>query len=167
MRESVLTLLRGERCQLVQLTRAGSSVAGGCLDEGSRTLVARAVRVGGPVVTSGSAADESESLLLSDLRCALAAPITVHGETVACFYVTSRHLGDLFGEQERQLAALIATLAGAAYEHLAGSEDRFRSLAQNSSDVLTLVDGDGLVSYQSDAVSRIFALPAASSSASP
>ncbi len=162
VRESVLTLLRGERCQLVQLTRAGSSVAGGCLDEGSRTLVARAVRVGGPVVTSGSAADESESLLLSDLRCALAAPITVHGETVACFYVTSRHLGDLFGEQERQLAALIATLAGAAYEHLAGSEDRFRSLAQNSSDVLTLVDGDGLVSYQSDAVSRIFALPAAS-----
>ncbi len=162
VRDAVITLLRGERCQMVPLTRDGRGGhrpgPAALLDDGSRTLVTRAVAHGEPVVTGGSPADESESLLLSDLRSALAAPITVHGEPVACFYVTHRQLGDLFGEQERQLATLIATLAGAAYEHLAGSEDRFRSLAQNSSDVLTLVDGGGLVTYQSDAVSRIFEL---------
>jgi diguanylate cyclase (GGDEF)-like protein/PAS domain S-box-containing protein len=57
-----------------------------------------------------------------------------------------------------QLAAFVATLAGAAYEHLAGAETRFRSLAQNSSDVLTLVDRQGFVSYQSSAARRVFAL---------
>ena len=42
------------------------------------------------------------------------------------------------------------------YEHLLGSETRFRALAQNSSDVITLVDADGIVSYQSAAVGTVF-----------
>jgi len=50
-----------------------------------------------------------------------------------------------FGEAEMQLADFIATLAGAAFEHLLGNETRFRSLAQNSSDVITLLARDGTV----------------------
>ncbi len=62
------------------------------------------------------------------------------GEVVACFYVTHRQINDLFGDIEIQLAEFIATLAGAALEHVAGSEARFRSLVQNSSDVITIVE---------------------------
>jgi diguanylate cyclase (GGDEF)-like protein/PAS domain S-box-containing protein len=163
VREAALALLRGERCHLVDVTHledeALVSQSGEWVDEISRTLLRRAVAAGAPVVASDPAADESESLLLSGIRSVLAAPIVVHGETVSCFYVTHRQIGQLFGEEEVQLAAFIATLAGAAFEHLAGTETRFRSLAQNSSDVLTLVDVHGVVSYQSSAAGRVFALP--------
>src|SRR5581483_9883935 len=50
----------------------------------------------------------------------------------------------------------VATLAGAARDHVAGSEARFRSLAQNSSDVITIVGADGRITYQSASVTRVF-----------
>jgi protein-histidine pros-kinase len=125
----------------------------------SRTLIARAVEEGAPVVALEQVGETNESLLLSGIRSAIAAPILVDGKATTCLYATHRQIGQLFGDEEVQLAAFIATLAGAAFEHLAGSETRFRSLAQNSSDVITLVDSDGIVSYQSSAVSRVFALP--------
>jgi diguanylate cyclase (GGDEF)-like protein/PAS domain S-box-containing protein len=165
IRDAALALLRGERCHLVDVKALNDerllSQSGESVDSVSRTLLARAVATGAPVVASDPTADESESLLLSGIRSVLAAPIVAHGETVACFYVTHRQIGQLFGDEEVQLAAFVASLAGAAYEHLAGTETRFRSLAQNSSDVLTLVDGHGLVSYQSSAAGRVFALTGA------
>ncbi len=94
--------------------------------------------------------------MLSGIRSALAVPISVQGETRSCIYVTHRQLGELFGEEEIQLAAFIATLAGAAYEHLLGSETRFRAMAQSSSDVITLVDANGTIDYQSAAVQTVF-----------
>ena len=165
-REAATALLRGERCHLLDVRALQDdqlvSESGESVDEISHTLLARAVASGGPVVAADANADESESLLLSGIRSVLAAPIVVHGEVRSLFYVTHRQVGQLFGEQEIQLAAFVATLAGAAYEHLAGSETRFRSLAQNSSDVLTLVDASGTVSFQSPAVQRVFGLPAGS-----
>jgi len=164
VRAAGTTLLRGERCHLVQvaaldhhrlLTQSGEPV-----DAVSRTVLAQAVERREPVVAGEPAHADSESLLLSGMRSVLAAPVFLDGEPVSCFYVTHRQLGHLFGDEEVQLAAFVATLAGAALEHLAGSEARFRSLAQNSSDVLTLVDGDGVVGYQSPAVHRVFGLPA-------
>ncbi|MCU1599941.1 MAG: hypothetical protein JWO22_650, partial [Frankiales bacterium] len=163
-REAALALLRGERCHLVDVASLQSdrliSDSGESVDEISHTLLQRAVETGAPVVAADAGADESESLLLSGIRSVLAAPVIVHGEVRSLFYVTHRQVGQLFGEEECQLAAFVATLAGAAYEHLAGSETRFRSLAQNSSDVLTLVDSEGVVSYQSPAVQRVFGLAA-------
>ncbi len=160
--QAAVALLRGESCHLVSVDALGgegvTTQSGELLDEVSRTLLRRAVQSGEPVVASDPCAEGSESLLLSGIRSVLAAPIHIHGETISCFYVSHRQLGRLFGAQEIQLAAFIATLAGAAYEHLDSSEERFRSLAQNSSDVLTLVDAAGLVSYQSAAVSRVFDL---------
>jgi diguanylate cyclase (GGDEF)-like protein/PAS domain S-box-containing protein len=129
-------------------------------DAVSRTVVQRALSEGVPVVAGDAGPDDSESLLLSGMRSVLAAPVCVSGEPVSCFYVTHGQVGQLFGEEEVQLAEFIATLTGASLEHLAGSEARFRSLAQNSSDVLTLVDERGVVSHQSPAVTRVFGLPA-------
>jgi diguanylate cyclase (GGDEF)-like protein/PAS domain S-box-containing protein len=161
-REAAQALLRGERCHLIDASALESdqlvSHSGEHVDEISYTLLARAVASGEPVVAADTNTDDSESLLLSGIRSVLAAPVVVHGEVRSLFYVTHRQVGQLFGEEEVQLAAFVATLAGAAYEHLAGTETRFRSLAQNSSDVLTLVDASGAVSYQSPAAQRVFGL---------
>jgi diguanylate cyclase (GGDEF)-like protein/PAS domain S-box-containing protein len=162
IRDAALTLLRGERCHLVNVSGPLSdrltSDSGEAVDLVSQTLLNRAIEAGTPVVASDPTADESESLVLSGIRSVLAAPIVVHGETLSCFYVTHEHIGQLYGDEEIQLAAFVANLAGAAFEHLAGAETRFRSIGQNSSDVLTLVDRSGVVTYQSSAASRVFAL---------
>ena len=161
IREAALTLLRAERCHLVPVAALAqerlTTQSGEDLYDTSRSLLAAAVETGAPVVAVEQAPDSNESLLLSGIRSALAAPIIVAGAPTTCLYATHRQIGRLFGDDEIQLAAFIATLAGAALEHLAGSEARFRSLAQNSSDVITLVDRDGVVSYQSSAVERVFA----------
>jgi diguanylate cyclase (GGDEF)-like protein/PAS domain S-box-containing protein len=44
---------------------------------------------------------------------------------------------------------------------LSASEQRFRALVQQSSDVVTVVDARGLVLYQSESVQRVFGYPAA------
>jgi PAS domain S-box-containing protein len=163
IRDAALTLLRAERCHLIAVGQLAqerlTTQSGEDLFGMSRTLLARAVDEGAPVVALGQAADSNESLLLSGVRSAIAAPILVDGKPATMLYATHRQISELFGDEEVQLAAFIATLAGAAFEHLAGSETRFRSLALNSSDVITLVDRDGIVSYQSAAVSRVFASP--------
>jgi diguanylate cyclase (GGDEF)-like protein/PAS domain S-box-containing protein len=163
IRDAALGLLRGERCHLINVEDALdellTSESGEAVDEVSRTLVLKAVESGVPVVAGDPTVDESESLVLSGIRSVLAAPIVVNGETTRCFYVTHRQVGSLFGEEEVQLAAFVASLAGAAFEHLAGTETRFRSLGQNSSDVTTLLDRDGVVTYQSPTASPVFAHP--------
>src|SRR6202034_1206965 len=73
-----------------------------------------------------------------------------------CFNVTHHRVDDLFGDVEIQLAEFIATLAGAALERVAGSEAHFRSLAQNSSDVTTVVDHAGRITYQSSSAEQVF-----------
>jgi len=164
VRQSALALLRPERCHLIPVSSlAGDTLttqSGEGVDGISRTLLSQAVVAGAPVVALDESPGTTDSLVLSGVRSALAAPIFVHGEALACLYVTHRQVGELFGEEERQLAALITTLAGAGYEHLAGNETRFRSLAQSSTDVTTLLDADGFVTYQSAAVQTVFGLPA-------
>ena len=164
IRQAALTLLRGERCHIISVAHVRDenpvTVSGERADAISQTLLARAIEAGVPIVAGDLTADGSESLLLSEIRSVLVAPIMVDGKALWCFYITHSQLGELFGEEEIQLASFVATLAGAAFEHLAGTEARFRAIGQNSSDVLTLVDRAGAVTYQSSAASRVFALPA-------
>ncbi|HVU73255.1 MAG TPA: EAL domain-containing protein [Mycobacteriales bacterium] len=165
VRDATLALLRGERCHIITLDPTQPdidaqlvSASDEDLDRVSRTLVAQAVAAGEPAVMDDFGVGESESVLLADVRSVLAAPIAVHGKVVACFYTTHREVGELFGEDEVSLSSFIATLAGAALEHLADSEARFRSLAQNSSDVITLVNRNLVVLDQSAALMRVFGL---------
>jgi PAS domain S-box-containing protein len=161
VRDAAATLLRGERCHVVDVDAvAGASAitkSGEHVDQLSHSLVARALESGGPVVLSEPPAERSgDSIVLSQLRSALCAPIYSEGKAVACLYVTHSQVTGLFGPDEIRLTEFIATLAGAALEHVAGTEARFRSLAQNSSDVITVVDRDGRIAYQSSAVTRVF-----------
>jgi PAS domain S-box-containing protein len=164
IRESTLALLRAERCHLVPIAALSdhslTTQSGEGIDGLSQSLLVEAATQGRPVAALDETADSTDSLVLSGIRSAMAAPISVQGEVRSLLYVTHTHLGELFGEEEAQLAAFIATLSGAAYEHLLGSETRFRALVQSSSDVITLVDPDGVVIYQSAALQTVFGLPA-------
>ena len=161
VREAALILLRGDHCHVIELRAElgddHATESGENLNELSRSLLMRAIDqrvvvVGG----AGNDADSAESMLLAGLKSVLCAPIVADGEVVGCFYLTHHQVNNLFGEIEVQLAEFIATMAGAALEHVAGSEARFRSLAQNSSDVVTIVGRDGRISYQSSSVERVF-----------
>jgi diguanylate cyclase (GGDEF)-like protein/PAS domain S-box-containing protein len=159
-RQGVMDLLRPEHCHIVRLdgdrSSSPSTESGERVDDLSRSLIERAVSAGGPVVSGDAVADAAESLVLSGVRSVLCAPIIGEGRAQACFYLTHAHVGGLFGDHDIQLAEFVATLAGAALEHVAGSEARFRSLAQHSSDVITIVRPDGVIGYQSSSVARVF-----------
>jgi diguanylate cyclase (GGDEF)-like protein/PAS domain S-box-containing protein len=159
-RQGIGDLLRAEHCHIVRLGADPAATllteSGEQVDDLSRSLVQRAVASGGPVVSGDSAADAAESLVLSGVRSVLCAPIISEGQVQACFYLTHAHIGGLFDDDDVQLAEFVASLAGAALEHVAGSEARFRSLAQHSSDVITIVRPDGVIAYQSSSVSRLF-----------
>ncbi|MEO5678452.1 MAG: EAL domain-containing protein, partial [Acidimicrobiales bacterium] len=160
VREASLNLLRGDTCHVVLVGDSGVdllSESGQIVDATSRSVLERAVSTRAPVTSGGGdAADPSESLVLSDVRSVLCAPILCEDRVVACLSTTHRQIGGLFGDAEVKLASFVATLAGAALDHVAGSEARFRSLAQNASDVITIVDPGGAVVYQSSSVGRVF-----------
>lgn len=166
VRAAAVTLLRGEKCDILDVADAGGEMAATAsaatastnrVDRLSRSLISQALSAGKPVILADDVlSDSADSIVLSGLRSALCAPIYCEGIAVACLYVTHSHVGGLFGEDEIQLTEFVTALAGAALEHVAGTEARFRSLAQNSSDVITIVDRDATVVYQSSAVTRVF-----------
>ncbi|HEX2274531.1 MAG TPA: ATP-binding protein [Acidimicrobiales bacterium] len=126
VQEASLTLLRGERCTVLEVEDSSGSlqlrvVEGSGDDRYSRSLLERAVREDGPVTFEDAlGADAGDSMLLSGARSALCAPISVRGQVVAALYVTHGQVGALFGEEERRLAEFIAVLAGSALENAEG-----------------------------------------------
>ncbi|HEX2192908.1 MAG TPA: EAL domain-containing protein, partial [Acidimicrobiales bacterium] len=160
VRRAAARLLRGERCHLIKVEDGvpadTTTVSGESLAEVSRGLVERAAADGVPVLGAEHEADVTESMVLAGVRSALCAPIRCEDKVVACFVVTHRAVAGLFGDEEVALASFIASLAGATLERVAGSEARYRSLALNSTDVVTIVDEHGIVAYQSASVTRVF-----------
>ncbi len=158
--QAAVALLRGEQCHVLDLSAPGEEIttlSGEVIDSVSRTLVVEAAKTGLPVVSSPTEGLEvTESIVLSGARSVLCAPIMIEGEAVAAFYVTHAQLGGLFGGEELQLASFITTLAAATLEHVAGTEARFRSLVQHSSDVITVVGADGHITFQGPSIERVF-----------
>jgi len=162
VQESVVHLLRGDQCEVVMVTGNHEdefiTASGESAMDLSRCVLDRAIALQVPVVSGGhsAGANLTERLLLAESQSILCAPILSDGKVVACFYVTHHRVSGHFSVEEIQLAEFIATLAGAALDHVAGSEAHFRSLAQNSSDVITIVDPQGIITYQSSSVERVF-----------
>jgi len=159
--DAAVQLLRGDRCHVIMFDEDPmvdfTTESGEPVTDLSMSVLARAVATESPVVSGVVAdADLGDSLILADLRSVLCAPILSGGRVVACFYLTHHQVDGLFGDEEIQMAEFIATLAGAALDQVAGSEAHFRSLAQHSSDVITIVDPSGHITYQSASVERVF-----------
>lgn len=65
----------------------------------------------------------------------------------------------VFDEGNRAIAACVSALniteEKRAVDRLITSEERFRSLVQNSSDIITILDKTGIISYESPSIKRI------------
>lgn len=126
VQKAALRLLRGERCLILKVATETEEdrlrvVAGDETKGFSRTVVARVLETGRPVViTEGISGDVSDSVVLSEARSILAAPISARGRVTGCIYIVHHKVGQLFGEEETRLASFITTLAGAALENAEG-----------------------------------------------
>jgi signal transduction histidine kinase/tetratricopeptide (TPR) repeat protein len=137
-RDAAMKLIRCQHCLVIEVTgELQSGLSGGRGQAGPRvvlggddrvvvssTLVRHAMELGEPAVASSGVPDpgpgevtESDSIMLSGVRSALAAPIPQRDEPRYCLYMTHVKVGGLFGEEERRLAAFIGSLAGAALEN--------------------------------------------------
>jgi signal transduction histidine kinase/tetratricopeptide (TPR) repeat protein/ActR/RegA family two-component response regulator len=125
VRHASLALLRGEQCEVLPVPLTAN------LPHVSTTIVRRALEERAVVALStlaGDALDSSDSIELSGVRSALCAPVLRDGEVVALVYVSHAGFEDLFGEDETRIAEFIATLAGAAMEHVANAEAELREM---------------------------------------
>jgi two-component system cell cycle sensor histidine kinase/response regulator CckA len=120
------------------------------------------------VVVEGLNDDAGASVVLAGVRSVLCAPYFVRGAPAGCLYATHRLVGGLFDEADARVAEFMAALAGAALEQAAAfaevealladkkrAEERFRSLIENATDLITVLGPDGTIRYESPALERI------------
>jgi signal transduction histidine kinase len=117
VKKAARTLLRLEECILIENPATLPDNATGA----SRQLIAEMLRTRAPAIFSeNDGRSASDSIVLSETRSAICAPIILGDRVVACFYGAHSEIGGLFGENERKIAEFIGTLAGAALENAEG-----------------------------------------------
>jgi signal transduction histidine kinase len=120
------TLLRADAAAVAVLTDDGlQDLRTGAPAAVSRTLFDAALRDGAPVIhDEGLPATPVESMVFAGTRSALCAPIRARGTPQAALWVSSSQFGRLFGPEDAQLSAFIASLAGAALDNAAAFAER-------------------------------------------
>ncbi|MCC6790225.1 MAG: EAL domain-containing protein [Thermomicrobiales bacterium] len=119
------------------------------------------LRVEGPAVAGDDlAASLRASLAMPTSGPVRMAPLFMAGELRGGLFVaTDRSLGDhdLGWSQSlaSQLALALERTTLAENLHMRRSEERFRSLVRNASDVILICDADGLVKYASPSIERV------------
>jgi PAS domain S-box-containing protein/putative nucleotidyltransferase with HDIG domain len=134
---------------------------------GGDDLASRALAANEPVV--GAIAPSTASLLGHRAlpRSGAAVPVTVHGTALGVFEVWSAR-PDAFADQPPSALRMAVSLLGLAWHNhdlwrreedtrraIAASEARFKSLVQNSSDVVMVANADGAIHELSDSATRI------------
>jgi diguanylate cyclase (GGDEF)-like protein/PAS domain S-box-containing protein len=99
-------------------------------------------------------------LKLPKSRMTLVAPLTVRGEVRGALVVSSPEritadVADALEALSRQVSLAVEGAALAADLHRRQSEARFRSLVAHSSDLITVLDGEGTITYQSPSIERV------------
>jgi diguanylate cyclase (GGDEF)-like protein/PAS domain S-box-containing protein len=99
-------------------------------------------------------------LRLAEGRSTLVAPLTVRGDVRGALVISSpdgvtRDLLDALGALATQVSLAVEGASLAEDLHRRQSEARFRSLVAHSSDLITVLDADGVVTYQSPSVERV------------
>jgi len=130
-------------------------------DGGVRLLApatARALRAGERIELRG---DERRDLVLAaDQRCALVLPLSVRGETRGLLVVAdaappSRAAASALAALATQVSLALESAALTEEVHRATSEARFGSLVQHASDLITVLDRNATVVYQSPSIERV------------
>jgi diguanylate cyclase (GGDEF)-like protein/PAS domain S-box-containing protein len=99
-------------------------------------------------------------LRLPEGQTTFVAPLTVRGDVRGALVISSpenvtRDLADALGALATQVSLAVEGATLAADLHRRRSEARFRSLVAHSTDLITVLDADGIVTYQSPSVERV------------
>src|SRR6266705_2403112 len=99
-------------------------------------------------------------LRLPEGNATIVAPLTVRGEVRGAIVISSpvsptRDRGDALGALATQVSLAVEGASLAEDLHRRQSEARFRSLVAHSSDLITVLDADGIVTYQSPSIERV------------
>jgi diguanylate cyclase (GGDEF)-like protein/PAS domain S-box-containing protein len=99
-------------------------------------------------------------LRLPEGQTTIVAPLTVRGEVRGAIVISTpvnltRDLLDALGALATQVSLAVEGASLAADLHRRQSEARFRSLVAHSSDLITVLDADGLITYQSPSIERL------------
>src|SRR6059036_2911080 len=99
-------------------------------------------------------------LRLPEGQTTIVAPLTVRGEVRGAIVISSpvsltRDLIDALGALATQVSLAVEGASLAEDLHRRQSEARFRSLVAHSSDLITVLDADGIVTYQSPSIERV------------
>src|SRR5207248_3379059 len=99
-------------------------------------------------------------LRLAEGHSTVVAPLTVRGDVRGALVVSSpdgvsSDLADALGALATQVSLAVEGASLAADLHRRESEARFRSLVAHSSDLITVLDADGIVTYQSPSIERM------------
>jgi diguanylate cyclase (GGDEF)-like protein/PAS domain S-box-containing protein len=99
-------------------------------------------------------------LRLPEGQTTMVAPLTVRGDVRGALVVSSpenvtRDLAEALGALATQVSLAVEGASLAADLHRRQGEARFRSLVAHASDLITVLDGEGLVTYQSPSIERV------------
>jgi diguanylate cyclase (GGDEF)-like protein/PAS domain S-box-containing protein len=99
-------------------------------------------------------------LRLAEGHTTTVAPLTVRGEVRGAIVISSPvsltlDLVDALGAVATQVSLAVEGASLAEDLHRRQSEARFRSLVAHSSDLITVLDADGLITYQSPSIERL------------
>src|SRR3954463_14392938 len=99
-------------------------------------------------------------LRLPEGQTTMVAPLTVRGEVRGALVVSSpesvtRDLAEALGALATQVSLAVEGASLAADLHRRQGEARFRSLVAHASDLITVLDAEGLVTYQSPSIERV------------
>ncbi len=99
-------------------------------------------------------------LRLPEGQTTMVAPLTVRGDVRGALVVSSpesvtRDLADALGALATQVSLAVEGASLAADLHRRQGEARFRSLVAHASDLITVLDGEGIVTYQSPSIERV------------
>ncbi|HEX6458896.1 MAG TPA: EAL domain-containing protein [Thermoleophilaceae bacterium] len=154
------TVFRGDTTTMTVSAAAGDhaqDIVGHTVE--LRAETAERLRSGEPITAADVTAEErAESTLPAKLGDLYSAPLLVHGDLTGALMITSDgRLPHAFEDSFHTLASHVALALESIglTEDLRHSEERFRALVQNASDIITVVGLDGLITYESPSVERI------------
>jgi len=127
---------------------------------GEKGISAYVARTGESLNIPDIRKDERYLLGLKGARSELCAPIKARDKIIGVIDAESKEL-NAFSKEDQRLLETLASQAGIAMENarlfrkLRESEERFRALIENSSDIIQIVDSEGIIRYVSPSVQRI------------
>jgi diguanylate cyclase (GGDEF)-like protein/PAS domain S-box-containing protein len=143
---------------------SSDGATGGRVGDGTRDWLVRDSGDAVRVVHEELPAFVRGDLRLVEGQTTLVAPLNVRGDVRGALVISSPDsvsddLADALGALATQVSLAVEGATLAADLHRRRSEARFRSLVAHSTDLITVLNADGIVTYQSPSIERVLGYP--------